>query len=93
MEPESRPMVEMRSCRIRSSRACRMVAHMVLKVRARRPNSSSLIDGHFDGVVLARHLRGGAVQLLHRFDDAPRQQVGQEKPRGMAPSQSRMMLV
>ena len=42
MEPERRPMVEIRSWRIRSSRAWRMQAHMLLNVRARRPISSSL---------------------------------------------------
>ena len=72
-------MVEMRSCRIRSSRAWRMEAHMLLKVRARRPISSSLLHRHFDVVVLPRHFGGRAVQLLHRLHDAARQQVGEHE--------------
>ena len=87
-------MVEMRSWRIRSSRAWRMdCAHVV----ERAGEAAHLVLArhvHFDGVVLARHFGGGAVELLDRLDDAARQQVRQDEAgRRWRSSQSRMMLV
>ena len=51
----------------------------MLKVSGQAAHFVLAVHLHLDGVVLARHFGGGAVELLHRFHDAAGQQVSEQQ--------------
>ncbi len=80
MEVESRPMVDIRSCRISSSRALRMESHIVLKVCGEPSQFVVGFNRHPVIVIALRHLRGRAVQPVHRLQNAAGEKISKRKP-------------